>query len=66
MGFTNFSGPSPILAAQAASFNKGQDVQKTLSNEDTEKNRQLRQTLFKAQKSQEQKQTNTAERGFLA
>ncbi|HEY9746423.1 MAG TPA: hypothetical protein V6C99_09420 [Oculatellaceae cyanobacterium] len=66
--FTGLPGGllSPLLAAQAASFNKGQESQSTSSNARQEAAQKRDQFIFVTRQAKENQKTKNAEQGFLA
>lgn len=64
--FPGLPGALSLLQAQAASFNKGQEVNTSHSKDRLEKNREARQMLFKTKQAEDQQKTDGAQKGFLA
>lgn len=63
-GSMNFTGS--LLAAQAVSFNKGNDVSRDMSKDKLEQARELRKMLVQAKEVDKTKKTNDAQKGILA
>jgi hypothetical protein len=58
--------PSALLAAQAASFAKGQETTASNSTERQDKLRKITQQTFISHQAEQKQKTEDAPRGFLA
>jgi hypothetical protein len=65
-GFPSLPGASSLLAAQAASFNKGQETTASNSTELQEKRRKQNLMVFLTRQTEDQQKTEDTQRGFLA
>jgi hypothetical protein len=65
-GFPSLPGASSLLAAQAASFNKGQETTTSNSTERQEKERKRNLMVFLTRQTEDLQKTEDAQRGFLA
>jgi hypothetical protein len=65
-GFPSIPGASSLLAAQAASFNKGQETTASNSTERQDRARKQNQMVFVTRQTEQKQKTEDAQKGFLA